>query len=105
VLNSGEDGSKEAKWAPVKGSGVEVLWLFSSSGFQRGHLRDLLEALGAKVNRSLIAGFCDYAGGREMDDFIIADDPAMSYQLGLVLEDRTGPEINDWAALEFGETT
>jgi hypothetical protein len=69
-------------------------------------LKDLLEALGAKVNRSVLAGFRDYAGGREMDDFIIADDPAMAYQIGLVVDQ--GPpdlEINDWAALEFVETT
>jgi hypothetical protein len=106
LLDGGVEGNEEASWAPVKGSGVELLWIFSSSGFQRGHLKDLLEALGAKVNRSLIAGFRDYAGGREMDDFIIADDPAMSYQLGLVLDQgRTDPEINDWATLEFVETT
>jgi hypothetical protein len=107
MVTSGEDGHMEASWAPVKGSS-EVLWIFSSSGpgSQRGPLKDLLEALGAKVNRSVLAGFSDYAGGREMDDFIIADDPEMSYQIGLVLEQaRTDPEINDWAALEIRETT
>jgi hypothetical protein len=101
---NGGDGYKEASWAPVKGSGVEVLWIFSSSGFQRGHLKDLLEALGAKVNRSVIAGFRDYAGGREMEDFIIADDPTMSFQLGLVLEDGSS-EINDWAGFKFVENS
>jgi hypothetical protein len=102
VLASGEDGYKEASWAPVNRSGSEVLWIFSSeSRSQRGHLKDLLQALGAKVNRSLIAGFRDYAGGREMDDFIIADDPSMSYQIGLTLDDGSDLEINDWAALEF----
>jgi hypothetical protein len=108
MLTNGEGGRMEASWAPVKGRGSEVLWIFSSSGLtsQRGPLKDLLEALGAKVNRSVLAGFRDYAGGREMDDFIIADDPAMAYQIGLVVDQ--GPpdlEINDWAALEFVETT
>jgi hypothetical protein len=80
---------------------VEVLWIFSSSGFQRGHLKDLLEVLGAKVNRSLSAGSRVDAGGRDMDDFIIADDPAMSYQIGLVLDGGSKFETNDWAGLEF----
>jgi hypothetical protein len=108
MTTKGEDGHKEVSWAPVKGRSSEVLWVFSSSGItsQRGPLKDLLEALGAKVNKSVLAGFRDYAGGNEMEDFIIADDPAMSYQLGLVLDQgRTDPEINDWAALEFVETT
>jgi len=108
MLTNGENGSKKASWAPVKGCGSEVLWVFSSSGLasQRGPLKDLLEALGAKVNRSVIAGFRDYAGGREMDDFIVADAPEMAYQIGLVLDQGpSDPEINDWAALEFVETT
>jgi hypothetical protein len=103
VLTAADDGSKEASWAPVNRGGLEVLWIFSPSKFhsQRGPLKDLLEALGAKVNRSLLAGFSDYAGGREMDDFIIADDPTMSYQLELLLEDGSKSEINDFAALEL----
>jgi hypothetical protein len=108
MLASGEDGYKEASWAPVKGGSSEVLWIFSSSGLasQRGPLKDLLHALGAKVNKSVFAGFRDYAGGREMDDFIIADDPAMAYQIGLVLDQgRNELEINDWAALELVEST
>jgi len=87
TLTRGDDGYKEASWSPVKGNGVEVVWIFSSSGFQRGHLKDLLEVLGA--------------GGRETDDFIIADDPAMSYQIGLMLEGGSNLEINDWAGFEF----
>jgi hypothetical protein len=107
VLTGGGDGYKDASWAPVNRDGLEVLWIFSSSGFpsQRGQLKDLLEALGAHVSRSLFAGFRDYAGGREMDDFVIADDPAMSYQLGLSLDPgKTGAEINDWASLELLDT-
>jgi hypothetical protein len=67
--------------------GVEVVWIFSSSGFQRGNLKDLLEVLGA--------------GGKETGDFIIADDPAMSYQIGLMLEGGSKSQINDWAGFEF----
>jgi hypothetical protein len=74
---------------------VEVLWIFSSSGFQRGHLKDLLEVLGAKVNRLVFSGFRDHAGGRQMDDFLIADDPAMSYQIGLMVDGGSNLEIND----------
>jgi hypothetical protein len=89
VLAKGADQYKEASWAPVNRSGLEVLWVFSPSKLhsQRGPLKDLLEALGAKVNRSVFADFRDYAGGAEMDDFMIADDPTMSYQLGLMLDD------------------
>jgi hypothetical protein len=102
VLASGEDGHKEASWAPVNRSGSEVLWIFSSESIsQRGHLKDLLQALGAKVNRSVFSGFSDYAGGREMDDFMIADDPSMAYQVGLALDDGSDLEINDWTGLEF----
>jgi hypothetical protein len=103
ALSSGEDGFKEVSWAPVKRD-AEVLWIFSSPGIlsHRGPLKDLLEVLGAKVNRSV---FADNLGGNEMDDFIIADDPAMSYQIGLVLEDGSKSEVNDWAALKFVETT
>jgi hypothetical protein len=89
TLTRGDGVYKEASWSPVKGNGVEVVWIFSSSGFQRGHLRDLLKVLGA--------------GGRETDDFIIADDPAMSYQIGLMLEGRSNLEINDWAGFEFAK--
>ena len=102
----GEDGHKEADWAPVNRSGLELLWIFDEgSRSQRGHLKDLLQALGAEVSRSIFAGFRDYAGGREMDDFVIADDPAMSYQIGLALDDGSNSEINDWAALEFVKKT
>jgi len=107
VLGGGGDGYKDATWAPVNRDGLEVLWIFSHSGFpsQRGPLKDLLEALGARVNRSLFAGFRDYAGGREMDDFVIADDQAMLYQIGLSLDPgKTGPEVTDWASLELVET-
>jgi hypothetical protein len=98
----GEGGDKEASWAPVDRSGSEVLWIFSSESLsQRGPLKDLLQALGATVNRSVFSGFRDYAGGREMDDFIIADDPSMAYQIGLMLDDGSDLEINDWAGLEF----
>jgi len=86
TLTRGEDGYKEASWSPVKGNGLEVVWIFSSSGFQRSHLKDLLEVLGA---------------GRETGDFMIADDPAMSYQIGLMMEGGSNSEINDWAGLEF----
>jgi hypothetical protein len=107
VLTKGGEGYKEVSWAPVNRGGLEVLWIFSPSKLhsQRGPLKDLLEALGAKVNRSVFAGFSDYAGGVEMDDFIIADDPTMSYQLELLLEDGSKSEINDFAALEFTKTT
>jgi hypothetical protein len=107
VLTKGGEGYKEASWAPVNRGGLEVLWVFSPSKFhsQRGPLKDLLEALGAKVNRSVFADFRDYAGGIEMDDFIIADDPKMSYQLELLLDDGSKSEINDFAALEFTKTT
>ncbi len=102
VLANGEDGYKEASWAPVNRSGSEVLWIFSSESLsQRGPLKDLLQALGARVNRSVLAGLRDYAGGREMDDFIIADDPSMAYQIGLMLDDGSSSEINDWAGFEF----
>jgi hypothetical protein len=102
VLASGEDGYKEASWAPVNRGGSEVLWIFSSEALsQRGPLKNLLQALGATVNRSVFSGFRDYAGGREMDDFIVADDPSMAYQIGLVLEDGSDLDINDWAGLEF----
>jgi hypothetical protein len=104
VLASGEDGYKEASWAPVNRSGSDVLWVFSSESLsQRGPLKDLLQALGAKVNRSVFSGFRDYAGGREMDDFIIADDPSMMYQIGLTLDDGSDLEINDWAGFQFVE--
>jgi hypothetical protein len=86
TLTRGEDGYKEASWSPVKGIGLEVVWIFSSSGFQRSHLKDLLEVLGA---------------GRETGDFMIADDPAMFYQIGLMMEGGSNSEINDWAGLEF----
>jgi len=102
ALTNGEDGYKDVSWAPVNRGGVEVLWVFSSESLsQRGPLKDLLQALGATVNRSVLAGFRDYAGGREMDDFIIADDPSMAYQIGLMLEDGSRLEINDWAGFEF----
>jgi hypothetical protein len=104
VLNKEENGYTQADWAPVKRDGVEVLWIFSSTGFlsHRSPLKDLLEALGAKVNRSV---FADNLGGNEMDDFIIADDPTMAYQIGLVLEYGSKLEVNDWTALKFAETT
>ena len=102
VLAGGEDGNREASWAPVNRGGSEVLWIFSSESLsQRGPLNELLQALGATVNRSAVAGLRDYVGGREMDDFIIADDPSMAYQVGLVLEDGSGLDINDWAGLGF----
>jgi len=101
LFASGEDGCKEVSWAPVDRSGSEVLWIFSSESLsQRGPLKDLLQALGATVNQSVPSGFRDY-GGREMDDFIIADDPSMMYQIGLTLVDGSDLEINDWAGLEF----
>jgi hypothetical protein len=106
AIANGEDGYKEASWAPVNRSGSEVLWIFSSDVLsQRGPLKDLLQALGATVNRSVSAGLRDYAGGREMDDFIIADDPSMAYQVGLFLEDGSDLEINDWAGLKFVENS
>jgi hypothetical protein len=49
----------------------------------------------------VLAGFRGYAGEREMEHFIIADDPSTAYQIGLVLEDGSGLEINDWAGFEF----
>jgi zinc-ribbon domain len=100
VLTQGEGGFKEASWAPVKGNGVEVLWIFSS-GFlsHRGPLKDVLEALGAQVNRSV---FADGFGGKQMDDLIIADDPTMGYQIGLKMEHGlTNAEVYDWAPFEF----
>jgi hypothetical protein len=103
VLSEGEGGYKEAGWAPVKRASSEVVWIFSSGSLsERGPLKDLLEALGAKVSRSEFASFRDYAGGTEMDGFIIADDPTMSYQLGIMLEDgRADSEINDWTGMKL----
>ncbi|MDA4123777.1 MAG: hypothetical protein OK456_11415 [Thaumarchaeota archaeon] len=101
-LTIGEDGYKEASWTPVNRSGLELLWIFDAgSRSQTGHLKDLLQGLGAEVIRPVSAGFGDHAGGKEMDDFVIADDPTMSYQIGLALDDGSKSEINDWAALEF----
>jgi len=100
VLTNGEDAYKESTWAPVTRDNTEVLWIFSSDGIMshRGPLKDVLEALGAKVNRSV---FADNLGGNEMEDFIIADDPEMLYQLGLALEYDSKNEITDWAGLEL----
>jgi hypothetical protein len=102
VLTNMDDGYGESSWSPVKRDGVEVLWVFSSPGIMahRGPLKDVLEALGAKVNRSMLA---DNLGGNEMEDFIIADDPEMLYQLGLVLEYESKSEVNDWTGFELVE--
>ncbi len=100
-----EDGEtfKEGSWSPVRRDGADFLWIFHSPGVisHRGPLKDMLEALGAKVNRSI---FADNLGGNEMEDFIISDDPTMSFQLGLTLNISDNSEITDWAGLLFKET-
>jgi len=105
VLTPEENGLKEVSWSPEKGNGVEMLWIFSS-GFisHRGPLKDLLETTGAQVNRSI---FADGFGGRQMQDFVIADSPDMSYQIGLSMELGFAKSQIDpvWSGLEFSEVT
>jgi len=99
ALKVGEN-FKEGSWSPVRRETADFLWIFPNPGLisHRGPLKDMLEALGAKVNRSM---FADNLGGNEMDDFIISDDPTMSYQLGLVLEGDKNSQVSDWMGLRF----
>lgn len=105
VLTPGQDGYKEASWATIDRADLEVLWIFSKSHSEKGHLKDLLATLGAKVSRSPFASFGDYAGGKEMEDFVIRDDPTMLYQIGLMLDCAGADSVTDWAELKFVETT
>lgn len=95
---------KEGSWTPVRRDEADFLWIFHSPGSisHRGPLKDMLESLGAKVNRSM---FADNLGGNEMDDFIISDDLTMSYQLGLTLDSSDNSQITDWTDLQFKETS
>ena len=97
-----DENFKEGNWTPVRRDGEDFLWIFHSPGFisHRGPLKDVLEALGAKVNRSM---FADNLGGNEMEDFIISDDPTMSYQLGLILDSTDNSQMTDWTGLQFKE--
>ncbi|MDA4130488.1 MAG: zinc ribbon domain-containing protein [Thaumarchaeota archaeon] len=77
-------GPKELSWAPVSRTGAELLWVFPTSIHGRhGALKDAIEQLGAKVNRSV---FADGYGRRQMDDFILADGEKMNYRIELAME-------------------
>jgi hypothetical protein len=83
-LEKGDAASKELTWAPVSRSGTELLWVFPTSMHgHHGALKDAIEVLGAKVNRSL---FADGYGKRQMDDFVLADDEKMSYRIDLLMQ-------------------
>ena len=77
-------GLKELSWSPVNRVGAGLLWIFPASIIGRhGALKDAIELLGAKVNRSV---FADGYGRRQMDDFILADGEKIGYQIELVME-------------------
>jgi hypothetical protein len=77
-------GPKVVSWTPVNRTGAELLWVFPTSLLGRhGALKDAIEQLGAKVNRSV---FADGYGRRQMDDFILADGGKMDYRIKLVME-------------------
>ena len=96
----GKDGGnqKESTWAPTNRSGAELLWIFHAGIFSRhGPLKDAIEKLGGKVNRSLFAD----AGQRQMDDFILADDENMRYKVELVMERHFGSHVNDSTTMKY----
>jgi hypothetical protein len=83
-IEKDEAGPKELSWTPVALNGADLLWVFPTSIHgSHGALKDAIELLGAKVNRSV---FADGHGRRQMDDFILADDEKMDYRIELVME-------------------
>jgi len=83
-FNKDDIGPKELSWVPVNRSGAELLWVFPTSIHDRhGALKEAIELLGAKVNRSV---FADGYGRRQMEDFILVDSEKMDYRIELVME-------------------
>jgi hypothetical protein len=79
-------GPKELSWSPFNRVGAELLWVFPTGIIGRhGALKDAIELIGAKVNRSV---FADGYGRRQMVDFILADGEKLGYEIELVMEHR-----------------